>query len=208
MFSFFSQLFCLVDAFSKYDPATKSRLEILLLYPGVRSWVFYKIAHKLLNWGVPFFPRFFSEVGRLHTGIDIHPGAKIGRGVLMDHGAGIVIGETTIIGDDVLIYQGVTLGGTSLERKKRHPTIESKCVIGAGAKVLGNIRIGKGSRIGANSVVIEDVPAGSTVVGIPGKVVSATGVKMGEELDHDKISDPFLHKLNELEKRLKALEEK
>jgi serine O-acetyltransferase len=206
---FIRELLQLVEAYKKYDPATQSRLEILLLYPGIRAWIFYKISSFLSRKGVPFFPRFFSEWGRFHTGIDIHPGAKIGNRVLMDHGMGIVIGETAIVGDDVLIYQGVTLGGTTLDRKKRHPTIESRCVIGAGAKVLGNIRVGAGCRIGANSVVVKDIPAGCTVVGIPARVVNqGGGVKSGEELDHDKIPDPILSRLTELEKRISELEKK
>jgi serine O-acetyltransferase len=206
---FFSELFCLVEAFKKYDPATKSRLEILFLYPGIKAWILYKVAHFLYRRDIPFLPRLFSELGRFFTGIDIHPGAQLGRGVLMDHGLGIVIGETAIIGNDVLIYQGVTLGGTSLERKKRHPTIGDRCVIGAGAKILGNIKIGTGSRIGANSVVIGDVPEGSTAVGIPARIVSLSGgVRMGEELDHDRIADPVIQKITELEKRILALEKK
>ena len=205
--NFFLRLNELVNAYRKYDPATSSRLEIFLLYPGIKAWIFHGMAHELHRWGVPFFPRFLSEVCRLFTGIEIHPGAQIGDRVIMDHGHGIVIGETSIVGDDVLIYQGVTLGGTSLERAKRHPTIEPHCVIGGGAKILGNIVIGAGSRVGANSVVIKSVPPGSTVVGIPGKVVSSAPVVEGHELEHDRLPDPVLSRIVDLEKRLVLLEQ-
>ena len=147
---------------------------------------FYRIARALRAAHVPFFPRMISEIGRFLSGIEIHPGAKIGRGLIIDHGMGVVIGETSVIGNDVIIYQGVTLGGTSLTPDKRHPTIEDHVVIGAGAKVLGNITVGAGSRLGANSVVIEDVPPNSTVVGIPGKIIRR-GIQPGEELQHELI---------------------
>jgi serine O-acetyltransferase len=181
------EVFSLLEAYKKYDPAAKSRLEILLLYPGIKALFFYRIAHMLLLCKVPFFPRLISEVGRWFTGIEIHPGAKIGRRVIIDHGMGVVIGETSEVGNDVILYQGVTLGGTNLSREKRHPTIEDHVVIGAGAKVLGNIVIGRESRIGANSVVTKDVPAKSTVVGVPARTVEKKGVAPGEELCHDRI---------------------
>lgn len=203
---FFSRLNDLVNAYRKYDPATHSKLEIFLLYPGVKAWILHQVAHYLYQQKLPFFPRLFSELMRLSTGIEIHPGAKIGERVIMDHGMGIVIGETAIVEDDVLIYQGVTLGGTSLERTKRHPTIQSHCVIGGGAKILGNIVVGRGSRVGANSVVIKDVPAGSTVVGIPAKVVSQAIVVEGQELEHGKLPDPLSPKIEEMELRLLKLE--
>ena len=205
---FWGELGELVTAYRKYDPATNNVFEIFFLYPGIRAWVLHRIAHVLYVAHLPFFPRLFSEWSRFFTGIDIHPGATIGRRVIMDHGMGIVIGETAIVGNDVLIYQGVTLGGTSLERAKRHPTIGHNCVLGAGAKVLGNIDIGAGSRIGANSVVVRDVPAGCTVVGIPGKVVVSAGVTLGEELDHGKLPDPVSQKCNDLESRIATLEKK
>ena len=201
----FKEIRELVCAYKKYDPATKSTLEIALLYPGVKALFFHRIAHVLWTSHVPFLPRFISEISRFWTGIEIHPGAQIGHRVIMDHGQGIVIGETAIVGDDVLIYQGATLGGTSLERTKRHPTIEAKCVLGAGCKVLGNIVIGEGTRIGANSVVVRSVPPGSTVVGIPGRVV-ASGIAMGEELEHGNLPDPILQRIRDLEKRLSQLE--
>lgn len=176
----------LLKAYRRYDPATKSYLEIALLYPGVKAVLLHRIAHALDAIGCPFLPRLISELGRFVTGVDIHPGAKIGRNLIIDHGMGTVIGETSVIGDDVILYQGVTLGGTHLESVKRHPTLESHVVIGAGAKVLGNITVGTGSRVGSNSVVVEDVPPNSTVVGIPARVVGR-GIQSGEELSHEKI---------------------
>lgn len=202
----FTRLFDLVCAYNKYDPATNSRLEILFLYPGVKAWILHQFAHTFYGWKIPFLPRLISDWSRFLTGIDIHPGAVIGDRVIMDHGMGIVIGETAIVHDDVLMYQGVTLGGTSLERKKRHPTIEKHCVIGGGAKILGNIVIGEGSRVGANSVVIKGVPPGSTVVGIPGRIVSQSPVVEGFELEHGSLPDPVLNRLVDLEKRLSLLE--
>jgi len=178
----------LIRAFKKYDPAARSHVEILFLYPGFKAILFHRIAHALLHLGIPFIPRAISEFSRWITGIDIHPGAKIGNNLIIDHGMGTVIGETAIIGDDVIIYQGVTLGGTRLDPVKRHPTIENHVVIGAGAKVLGNITIGHGSRIGANSVVVDHVPPESTVVGIPGKRIDR-GVMPGDELCHDQIKE-------------------
>lgn len=204
--NFFSSLSDLVAAYRDKDPATSSSLEILLVYPGVRAWILYRMAHSLQVARIPFLPRFLSELGRLLSGIDIHPGARIGERVVMDHGMGIVIGETAVVGNDVLIYQGVTLGGTSLERHKRHPTVGDHCVIGAGAKILGNIHIGAGCRIGANSVVVKDVPPSSTVVGIPGRIVASEGIVQGHELDHGKLPDPILQKFNDLEKRIQELE--
>ncbi|MBS1984725.1 MAG: serine O-acetyltransferase [Bdellovibrionales bacterium] len=204
--SFFARIRELVCAYRKYDPATNNVWEIFFLYPGIRASLFHEIAHFFYSRRIPFLPRFFSELSRFLTGIDIHPGARFGRRVIMDHGMGIVIGETAIVGNDVLIYQGVTLGGTSLERSKRHPTIEDHCVIGGGAKVLGNITVGQGSRIGANSVVVKDVPAGSTVVGVPGKIVSAAGVILGKELEHGQLPDPVQQKCSDLESRLAKLE--
>lgn len=175
-----------LKAYKHYDPAAKSHAEILLLYPGIKAVGFYRIAHTLYGLGIPFFPRMISEVSRFLTGIEIHPGAKIGCCLIIDHGMGIVIGETAEIGNHVIIYHGVTLGGTSVSHGKRHPTVHNHVVIGAGAKILGNITIGEGTRIGANSVVVDDVPPHSTVVGIPGKILKR-GVKAGEELDHHSI---------------------
>jgi serine O-acetyltransferase len=180
-------MFELIDTYRKYDPATQSRLEILFLYPGLKAIFFHRVAHALYQAGVPFFPRLLAEISRFLTGIEIHPGAKIGKNLIIDHGMGVVIGQTAEIGDHCLIYHGVTLGGVDLNPVKRHPTLGNHVVIGAGAKVLGNIKIGDHSRVGANSVVIKDVPAHTTVAGIPAKVAVAAGVKPGEELQHDKI---------------------
>lgn len=177
----------LAQDYRRYDPAARSTVEVLLLYPGIRAMFFYRIAHALHLAGVPFLPRMLSEFGRFLSGIEIHPAAKLGD-VIIDHGMGVVIGETAEVGNGVIIYQGVTLGGTSLDAVKRHPTIQDKVVIGTGAKVLGNIVIGEGTRIGANSVVVENVPPHSTVVGIPGKVIQR-GIREGEELDHEKIRE-------------------
>ncbi len=184
-------MFSLLKAYKKYDPAANSLLEIALLYPGVKALVLHRLAHALHACRIPLLPRFVSEFGRFLTGIEIHPGAVIGIDVILDHGMGVVIGETAIIGDRVILYQGVSLGGTSLSKGKRHPTIGSGVVIGAGAKILGNIEIGDGSRVGANSVVVESVPANSTVVGIPGKVLRS-GVEKGQELDHASLMAPYL----------------
>lgn len=172
----------------QYDPAARSILEIALLYPGVRALFFYRLARVFLRLHIPFLPRFFSELGRFLSGIEIHPSAQIGRGLIIDHGMGTVIGETSVIRNDVILYQGVTLGGTDLGRdKKRHPTLEESVVIGAGAKVLGDITIGARSRIGANSVVVEDVPPDSTMVGIPARRIRK-GIRQGEELQHQNIT--------------------
>ena len=178
------------------DPASRNTVEILFSYPGLYAIWFHLINHWLWNHSLPFWGRFFSTIARFLTGIEIHPGAKIGRRVFIDHGMGVVIGETTIVGDDVLIYQGAVLGGTSLNKTKRHPTIEDAVVIGAGAKVMGNITIGKSSKIGASSVVLKSVPPYSTCVGIPGKVVKNNSKKCPLTLDHDKLPDPTNDAIN------------
>ncbi len=177
----------LIDAYLKYDPATKSALEVVLLYPGIKAIFFHRISHFLYQKSVPFFPRAISELSRFLTGIDIHPGAKIGKNLIIDHGMGVVIGETAEIGDHCLIYHGVTLGGVDLNPVKRHPTLGNHVVVGAGAKILGNIRIGDRARIGANSVVIREVPDDCTATGIPAKIVNHHGVRPGDELKHDQI---------------------
>lgn len=183
-------MFSLAKAYLNYDPAAKSLIEILLLYPGIKATCLHRVAHLFYSMHIPFLPRFVSEVSRFITGIEIHPGAQIGKNVIFDHGHGIVIGETAVVGDDVILYQGVTLGGTSTSKTKRHPTIESRVILGTGSKVLGNITVGCDSRIGANSVVIENVPSGSTVVGIPGKVIKRA-VEKGKELCHNEIMGGF-----------------
>ncbi len=188
------------------DPAAKSIFEIIFLYPGLHALLAHRFAHKLYKWKVPFIPRLVSQVLRFTTGIEIHPGAEIGRRFFIDHGMGVVIGETCIIGDDVLLYQGVTLGGTGKEHGKRHPTLKNNVVVGSGAKVLGNITIGNNVRIGAGSVVITDVPDDSTVVGIPGRVVMHKNEKISQ-LEHNVIPDPIKDALNVLTDDIKEIKE-
>ncbi len=192
----------------KKDPAAKSFLEILLLYQGLHALVYYRVSHFFYRIHFFFIARLISQIARFFTGIEIHPGAKIGKGLFIDHGMGVVVGETSIIGDNVLLYQGVTLGGTGLEKGKRHPTIGNNVVIGGGAKVLGNIAIGDNSYIGANAVVIKDVPPNSTVVGIPGRITKQDGKKIDVSLDHIHTLDPIMQNIEELEKRIKDLENK
>jgi serine O-acetyltransferase len=190
------------------DPAAKSFLEIIILYPGLHALVYYRLAHGLYSMKLFFSARLLSQIARFFTGIEIHPGAKIGKRFFIDHGLGVVIGETTIIGNDVLLYQGSTLGGTGIVKGKRHPTIGNNVVIGAGAKVLGNIVIGDNSYIGANAVVVKDVPPNSTVVGIPGRITKQDGKKLDFNLDHARILDPIMQTIEELQDRVKYLEKK
>jgi serine O-acetyltransferase len=173
-------VFSLLKAYKQYDPAARSYAEILFLYPGVKAIAMHRLAHFLNELHFPFLPRLLAEVSRFLTGIEIHPGAKIGKRFIIDHGMGVVIGETAIIEDDVRIYHGVTLGGLSLAKQKRHPTVRAKVVIGAGAKLLGDIEIGRAAHIGANSVVVQNVAAGTTVAGIPAKPV-ARGQSLAED---------------------------
>jgi serine O-acetyltransferase len=185
------------------DPAARNRLEVLLTYSGLHAMIFYRIAHRLVHWHIPVLPRLISHLARFLTGIEIHPCAVIGRSFFIDHGMGVVIGETTEIGDHVTLYQSVTLGGTGKETGKRHPTIGNHVVIGAGAKVLGALQIGDYVRIGANSVVLRSVPEHATVVGIPGKILQRP-LEEGE-LDHTKLPDPTAERLDRLEKELAQL---
>lgn len=187
------------------DPAARNWLEVAFLYPGFQALVLHRAAHWLWNIGIPFVPRLISHVARALTGIEIHPGATIGSGVFIDHGMGVVIGETAIIGDLSLIYQGVTLGGTGKEIGKRHPTLGTGVIIGAGAKVLGNIQIGNNVRIGAGSVVLREVPSDCTVVGIPGRIVYRSGERV-EPLDHAKLPDSEAMAIRALVDRIDALE--
>ena len=160
-----------IQAVFDRDPAARSVAEVLFLYPGLHAVTMHRFAHRLWTGGHPFIARLASQASRAVTGIEIHPGATIGRRFVIDHGMGVVIGETTEIGDDVMLYQGVTLGGTSLKKQKRHPTLGDRVVVGAGAKILGAVAVGSGARVGAGAVVVKDVPAGSTVVGLAGRVI-------------------------------------
>lgn len=179
------------------DPAANNIFEVLLCYPGLHALIAHRVANRLYRWHILLIPRIISHISRFFTGIEIHPGARIGKRFFIDHGMGVVIGETTIIGDDVLLYQGVTLGGTGKEHGKRHPTLKNNIVIGAGAKVLGNILIGSNVRVGAGSVVVSDVPSDSTVVGIPGRVVIQK-FEIDGQLQHNRIPDPITCELRRL----------
>jgi serine O-acetyltransferase len=194
-----------IDTIFHEDPAAKSVVEIVLCYPGFHAILLHRLAHRLYRWGMPILPRFLSQISRFFTGIEIHPGAQIGRRFFIDHGMGVVIGETTEIGDDVLLYQGVTLGGTGKEKGKRHPTIGNHVVVGTGAKVLGNITLGDHVKIGAGSVVVRSVPDYSTVVGVPGRIVRSRTEPI-EVLEHGKLPDPEMQAMDELRTRLDQLE--
>lgn len=189
------------------DPAAGNILEVLLCYPGLHALIAYRIAHRLDKWKIPLLPRLMSYFTRIITGIEIHPSAKIGKRFFIDHGEGVVIGATTIVGDDVLIYQQVTLGGTGKEQGKRHPTLGDNVIVGAGAKVLGNINIGNYSRIGAGSVVVEDVPEYSTVIGVPGRIVQRKYKDENGILMHNRIPDPIKCELNRLKYEIQELRE-
>jgi serine O-acetyltransferase len=189
------------------DPAPKSPLEVLLCYPGLHAVWMYRFTHWLYKLRLYLLARLFSQWARWVTGIEIHPGAEIGKRLFIDHGMGVVIGETAVVGDDVTIYQGVTLGGTGKERGKRHPTILSRVVIGAGAQVLGNITVGENSRVGAASVVIEDVPENSTIVGVPGHIIFRNGKRVVITNPRE-IRDPLSDALTEVAQRVEQLEEK
>jgi len=197
-----------IKAAKERDPAARGALEVLLLYPNIHAMVIYRLARFLWARKIPFLPRFLSQIGRFLTGIEIHPGASIGKGFFIDHGMGVVIGETTIIGNNVTLFQGVTLGGTGKETGKRHPTLGNNIVVGAGAKVLGNITVGDNSYVGANAVVIKDVPANSTIVGVPGHTTRQEGKKLDILMDHIHVTDPMTEKLRDLHKRIQDLEEK
>jgi len=204
----------------KRDPAAKSTLEVLICYPGLHAILFHRLSHFLYVKKLFFAARILSQISRFITGIEIHPGAEIGEGLFIDHGSGVVIGETAKIGHNVTIYQGVTLGGTGKEKGKRHPTIGDNVVISTGAKILGSFTVGDNSRIGAGSVVLGPVPPNSTVVGVPGRIVARDGVRLGVtdesaiDLRHDQLPDPVSEMINSLmlsiekmEKRLNKLEE-
>ena len=187
------------------DPAARGVWEIILCYPGFQALAIHRISHRLWKYNLPLLPRFLSHLTRFITGVEIHPGARIGKGVFIDHGMGVVIGETSEIGDRCLLYQGVTLGGTGKESGKRHPTLEANVVVGAGAKVLGGICVGTNTRIGAGSVVVKNVDANSTVVGIPGRIVHQSGVKINP-LAHSALPDTEANVLRNLMERIDQLE--
>jgi serine O-acetyltransferase len=189
------------------DPAARSRLEVILTYAGLHAIWSHRLAHALFKRKLYFIARIISQISRFFTGIEIHPGAKIGRRLFIDHGMGVVIGETCEIGDNVTIYQGVTLGGTGKEKGKRHPTVMDNALIATGAKVLGSITIGENSKIGGGSVVLKDVPPNSTVVGVPGRVVIQDGVKIKKDLNHSDLPDPISDRFKSLESEIAFLQE-
>ena len=186
-----------------HDPAAISALEVLLAYPGFHARQFHRLAHTLFRWHIPVLPRLISHISRFFTGIEIHPGAKIGEGFFIDHGMGVVIGETSEIGDNVTLYQGVTLGGTSHQRAKRHPTLGNNVVVGVGAQLIGAITIGDNTKVGAGSVVVTSAPPNATVVGVPGRVVE---VRNPDTDTVEKLPDPVGEKLERLERRIAKLE--
>lgn len=194
-----------MDVVFEQDPAARSYLEVFLTYSGLHAIWSHRVAHFFYKRKLFFIARVISQVSRFFTGIEIHPGAKIGRRFFIDHGMGVVIGETCEIGDDVTIFQGVTLGGTGKEKGKRHPTIKDNVLISTGAKVLGSITIGENSKVGGGAVVIKDVPPNCTVVGVPGKVVVQNGKRVSRDLDHHKLPDPVADKFKEMQTEIEAL---
>jgi len=197
-----------VRAVLERDPAARSTFEVVLCYPGVHALTFHRIAHAIWRRGWRIPARFLSHVARFLTGIEIHPAAKIGSGLFIDHGMGVVIGETAEVGENVTLLQGVTLGGTSLKREKRHPTLGNNVVVGAGAKIIGAFKIGDGSRIGAGSVVVREVPTNSVVVGVPGRVTYRDGQRVagGIDLDQTDLPDPVSKAIEQLVERIRSLE--
>ena len=191
-----------IRAYQRNDPAARSAVEVLLLYNGLHATIQYRIAHWFYNHKCYFFARWISQAAKWFTGIEIHPAAKIGRRLVIDHGTGIVIGATAEIGDDCLLYQGVTLGGTGKDVGKRHPTLGNNIMVGAGAKILGPFKVGDNARIAANSVVLREVPENATVVGVPGRIVKICG----EKLDHIHTPDPVMLEMERLQKRIARLE--
>jgi len=197
-----------IQAVRERDPAARSTVEVLLCYPGVHALAFHRVAHAIWRRGFTVPARFLSHVARFFTGIEIHPAAKLGPGLFIDHGMGVVIGETAEVGENVTLLQGVTLGGTSLKREKRHPTLGNNVVVGAGAKIIGGFKIGDGSRIGAGSVVVREVPTNSVVVGVPGRVTYRDGQRVdgGIDLDQTDLPDPVSKAIEQLVERIRALE--
>ena len=197
-----------IKATKDRDPAARSSLEIVLLYSGLHAIIFYRVSHFLLRVKFTLLSRLISQIAKFITGIEIHPGATIGKGLFIDHGLGVVIGETSIIGDNVTLFQGVTLGGTGKEKGKRHPTIGNNVVIGTGAKVLGDITVRDNSYVGANAVVIKDVPVNATVVGIPARITKQDGKKIDTSLDHSHVVDPIKQAIDNLQKQIDDLKKK
>ncbi len=202
-----------LNAYKTRDPAARSKLEIFLLYSGFHAVFWYRIAHWFLKHGCHFIARLISQLTKFFTGIEIHPGAEIGRGLVIDHGTGVVIGETTVIGDDCTIYQGVTLGGTGKDCGKRHPTLGDRVMIGSGAKVLGPFKVGDDSKVASNAVLLSELPPNSTAVGVPARIVRRNGKKVCSDLDQVHIPDPVAQELckmsiyvRKLEKRIATLE--
>ena len=189
------------------DPAARSSLEVILTYSGLHALMAYRFSHKLLKKGCPTLARIVSQLAKFLTGIEIHPGATIGKGLFIDHGMGVVIGETTVIGDNCTLYQGVTLGGTGKDRGKRHPTLGNNVTVGAGAKVLGPFKVGDNAKIAAGAVVLKEVPANATAVGVPARVVKMNGVRV-PDLDQIHIPDPVAQELEKLNHRIKNLEKR
>ena len=195
-----------INAVKEKDPAARSTIEVFFCYPGVYALLMHRVSHFLWRHSFKLLARINSTLARFLTGIEIHPGAQIGRRVFIDHGMGIVIGETTIVGDDVLLYQGVILGGTTTQKTKRHPTVEKGVVIGSGAKVMGNITIGEYSKVGTGAVVLKDVPPESTCVGVPGRIVKSKNKSHIVDLEHNKLPDPVAEAIRSLEKQIKENE--
>jgi serine O-acetyltransferase len=194
-----------IEVIFEQDPAARSYLEVILTYSGLHAIWAHRLAHALYKRRFYFLARTLSQISRFFTGIEIHPGAVIGRRLFIDHGMGVVIGETCEIGDNVTIYQGVTLGGTGKEKGKRHPTVRNNALIASGAKVLGSITVGENAKIGAGSVVLRDVPSNSTVVGIPGRIKVQNGQKVDKDLNHANLPDPVAERLKELEDEINKL---
>ncbi len=189
------------------DPAARSALEVLVSCPGVHALAFHRVAHRLWGWGWTTLARFLAHVSRFLTGIEIHPAARLGPGLFIDHGMGVVIGETAEVGENVALLQGVTLGGTSLKREKRHPTIGNNVMVGAGAKIIGGFKIGDGSRIGAGSVVVREVPPNCVVVGVPGRITFRDGQRVGVvDMDQTDLPDPVAKAIEQLMDRIRGLE--
>ena len=197
-----------IQAVRERDPAARSTFEVLLCYPGVHALALHRVAHAIWRRGWTITARFLSHIARFLTGIEIHPAARLGPGLFIDHGMGVVIGETAEVGENVTLLQGVTLGGTSLKREKRHPTLGNNVVVGAGAKIIGAFKIGDGSRIGAGSVVVREVPTNSVVVGVPGRVTYRDGLRVegGIDLDQTDLPDPVSKAIEQLVERIRALE--